>query len=528
MWDHRAGGETPSGIKLQVAAEAERHRFFYADRTHPNDRGHQMLAEMLAHLLLRAAEEQRRAAAPPLAPPVWAPRSEEQEARLGLGLPPPMIPGNVAVPTSLCAIQVGGQAQGPSNRQAQAGGLLGPAVGDSVPTRLPLLTSILYTIPHLNTIKQEGFKPMVVDSAGFQWRPERPEEPSFAGQKWGWTGLKPGRRPAGRASARIFLCRLLHQLANGTLFLCSLPAGDWAELEFDSRADPAAAAAAAAAAAKAAEHEGEGAEAARAAAAEVAAHAAGDGSPAEVLLTYLRSYERMGVAQVKCVAGCACPTTEIDGTWEARASLLQIHRFKVGWGRWQHSVRDRRRVSRASCSSWQHGRSRLPKGVLLFAWRPQVSQHARCRVRVRVMSWDGQVPSGGHKVRGSRGRRPDCWACGPAGDLLASPSPLPQHFPGSAGCRWITVCVAPHLPSAPCALPAGHAGGAHGVQLPHPPHHLRRPGGAGGQPDAALRAVAAPRRRSPAALAARTSASPCFGAPAPVCCTCPPLDFIIS
>lgn len=105
VWDHRAGGATPSGIKLQVAAEEERDLFFYGDRTHPNDRGHQMLAEMLAYLVLRAAEEQRRG--PPQGPPVWARRSAEQQRGLGQ-LPPPMIPGNVAVPTSLCAIQVGG------------------------------------------------------------------------------------------------------------------------------------------------------------------------------------------------------------------------------------------------------------------------------------------------------------------------------------------------------------------------------------------------------------------------------------
>lgn len=33
---------------------------------------------------------------------------------------------------------------------------------------------------------------MVVNSSGFEWRPERPEEPTFVEQKWGWTGRKPG------------------------------------------------------------------------------------------------------------------------------------------------------------------------------------------------------------------------------------------------------------------------------------------------------------------------------------------------
>lgn len=65
---------------------------------------------------------------------------------------------------------------------------------------------------------------MVVTHQGFVWRAERPEEDTFVGQKWGWTGLQPG---------------------------------DWAELEFDSTdglsgtrdAAPAGAAGAAAAAA---------------------------------------------------------------------------------------------------------------------------------------------------------------------------------------------------------------------------------------------------------------------------------------
>jgi palmitoyltransferase len=76
---------------------------------------------------------------------------------------------------------------------------------------------------------------------------------------------------------------------------------------------------------------------------------------AEVLLSHLRSYEGMGVAQVRCVSGCTCTTTYLDGTWEQQATLQYIHRFKV-------------------------------------------SQHAKCRVRVRVTSQAGAVPQQGRKV----------------------------------------------------------------------------------------------------------------------------------
>ena len=36
--------------------------------------------------------------------------------------------------------------------------------------------------------------------------------------------------------------------------------------------------------------------------------------------------------QVRCVSGCTCPTTYLDGTWEQQVSLQFIHRFKVRSG----------------------------------------------------------------------------------------------------------------------------------------------------------------------------------------------------
>lgn len=37
----------------------------------------------------------------------------------------------------------------------------------------------------------------------------------------------------------------------------------------------------------------------------------------------------MGVATVRCTAGCACQPSELDAGWAQRASLLQMHSFQV-------------------------------------------------------------------------------------------------------------------------------------------------------------------------------------------------------
>ncbi len=43
-------------------------------------------------------------------------------------------------------------------------------------------------------LPQEEFTPLVKDTQGFEYRPERPEAPSFVLQKWGWSGLQPGEQ----------------------------------------------------------------------------------------------------------------------------------------------------------------------------------------------------------------------------------------------------------------------------------------------------------------------------------------------
>lgn len=50
---------------------------------------------------------------------------------------------------------------------------------------------------------------------------------------------------------------------------------------------------------------------------------------ATVHLGYLRSYERMALARVECVSGCACQPSLVDGLWEQRVSLQQMHSFAV-------------------------------------------------------------------------------------------------------------------------------------------------------------------------------------------------------
>ncbi|KAL4421052.1 hypothetical protein ABPG77_007527 [Micractinium sp. CCAP 211/92] len=140
---------TMSGRPIPVAAPEERDAYFYYDRSHPADGGHRVIAELIASLLMRAVEREEGVSC---APSRWAQQRTQPELR---ELPPPMVPGNADAPTTLCAMQ-------------------------------------------------EDFRGVVVESEGFEYRAERPNEATFVGQKWGWTADTPGA---------------------------------WAELEFDSRRD---------------------------------------------------------------------------------------------------------------------------------------------------------------------------------------------------------------------------------------------------------------------------------------------------
>ncbi|PSC68097.1 CRT (chloroquine-resistance transporter)-like transporter [Micractinium conductrix] len=127
---------TRQNVPTPVADPQQQQDFFYLDGIHPADTGHQALAELLVGVVQTAVqhvvEDGRMAeggeAAPGLAP---------------LPLPPPMIPGNADVPTSLCAMQ-------------------------------------------------EDFKPLARAMQGFAYLAERPDKPTFVQQKWGYRGEAPG------------------------------------------------------------------------------------------------------------------------------------------------------------------------------------------------------------------------------------------------------------------------------------------------------------------------------------------------
>lgn len=72
-----------------------------ACRTHPNDQGHQVIAELLGSVLAKAVDEEQGDNCQFSGG--WADSHAAPRLR---GLPPPMIPGNADVPTSLCAMQV--------------------------------------------------------------------------------------------------------------------------------------------------------------------------------------------------------------------------------------------------------------------------------------------------------------------------------------------------------------------------------------------------------------------------------------
>lgn len=48
-----------------------------------------------------------------------------------------------------------------------------------------------------------------------------------------------------------------------------------------------------------------------------------------VSISFLRSYENMGMARVACDAGCTCDPTVINGHWPVHHSELGIHTFRA-------------------------------------------------------------------------------------------------------------------------------------------------------------------------------------------------------
>lgn len=89
---------------------------------------------------------------------------------------------------------------------------------------------------------------------------------------------------------------------------------------------------------------------------------------------------------MECVSGCACKPSVLDGTSASRVSVFKVHAFKVGW-----------MSAQAAAAAFPSA----PPRRLINApppAQPQVSQHARCRIRVTVRREPGAVPQEGHKV----------------------------------------------------------------------------------------------------------------------------------
>lgn len=113
----------------------------------------------------------------------------------------------------------------------------------------------------------------------------------------------------------------------------------------------------------------------------------------QVSLSFLRSYEGMGVADVACVAGCSCVPATLDGTWDKRVSLQHILPIYVrpAWHEAGGELRGRQ---------WLQGRA-APSTLAptpTLAPPAQPTRHERCRVCVTIAERPGAVAQQGHKV----------------------------------------------------------------------------------------------------------------------------------
>lgn len=147
---------------------------------------------------------------------------------------------------------------------------------------------------------------------GFTYKAERPQLEREIEQKWGWSSDTPGAlvvvllpcwlllAPAAVVESRARLTLL--PLSVACVFLSS-SAGAWAELELDTRLSNS----------KSRGGDGSSAKAARTA----------------VHLSHLRSYEKMGTADVECVGGCSCEPSVLDGTHSDHTSVFIVHSVEV-------------------------------------------------------------------------------------------------------------------------------------------------------------------------------------------------------
>lgn len=178
-------------------------------------------------------------------PPRWLGRAAPPQRCLHLSAAPAWAVCPADGPDAL-------QTCGTATRQSRQ--RIGPACHRprASPTRPPTSRLLRCLAPGPPLSLQEDFRGVVVESEGFEYRAERPNEATFVGQKWGWTADTPGEawqrlRPASRcrecACVRMRVReRVLSVVCTAACLAkvdtCFLPAaGAWAELEFDSRRD---------------------------------------------------------------------------------------------------------------------------------------------------------------------------------------------------------------------------------------------------------------------------------------------------
>ena len=105
----------------------------------------------------------------------------------------------------------------------------------------------------------------------------------------------------------------------------------------------------------------------------------------------------MGLARVECVSGCTCQPALVDGLWEQRVSLQQMHTFEA-----------RRRQLAACCllgaPAVRRWRASIVLTLRLLAHTRthpvQVSQHAACRLRVTIVPRSKDTPGGARPAGG--------------------------------------------------------------------------------------------------------------------------------
>ncbi|KAI3436557.1 hypothetical protein D9Q98_005973 [Chlorella vulgaris] len=264
----KASQVSPEGLVLPVAQPGTEGDYFYYDKVHPSDVGHQVMAELLAGVMMQAVQNVASASA-----------SAAAAATIPAGMP---VAANLLGGSSSSSSSDGSSSDGsssssggsssdgsslrlgsqPKSNDEQASGVEGGS--EQAAPELMLLPPMIpgnADVPTTVCAIQERLKPLGKAMEGFAYLPERPNATSFVEQKWGYSGLH---------------------------------IGDWIELEVstaDSSADA--------------------------------------GQWCTLYLGFLRSYQGMGLARVVCKSGCECAESLVEAQWRQLVSLTQTHSFQV-------------------------------------------------------------------------------------------------------------------------------------------------------------------------------------------------------